>query len=43
MTFRPAAPHIYSGCIEDINVPYKHLSPYLSPQGKTNVRAFQSR
>jgi hypothetical protein len=43
MTFQPSAPYISSGCIEDITVPYENLSPYLSPQGKTNVQAFQSR
>ncbi len=43
ITFRPTAPYVYTACIEDITVPYKSMSPYLSPLGKTNVQAFQSR
>jgi hypothetical protein len=43
MTFRPTAAYVDTGCIEDITVPYKDLSPYLSPAGKTNVQAFQNR
>ncbi len=42
ITFRPAAPYVNTACIHDITVPYKSMSPYLSPQGKTNVQAFQS-
>lgn len=43
ITFQPMAPYISSACIQDITVPYKSMSPYLSPLGKTNVQAFQSR
>jgi len=43
ITFRPTAPYDYTACIKDITVPYKSMSPYLSPLGKTNVQAFQSR
>ena len=41
--FQPTAPYMSSECIEDITVPYKKLSSYLSPEGNTNVQAFQSR
>ena len=43
IVFRPTAPYAQSGCIEDIIVPYKSISPYLSPQGKTNAQTFQRR
>jgi hypothetical protein len=43
ITFSPTAPYVDTACIEDITVPYKSMSPYLSPLGKTNVQAFQSR
>ena len=43
MVFRPSADYSQSACIADVAVPYKKLMPYLSVQGKTNIRAFQGR
>jgi hypothetical protein len=40
--FQTSAPYAQSACILDIAVPYKKLSPYFSPAGKENVKAFQS-
>jgi hypothetical protein len=43
ITFRPGTTYNQSACIQDIDVPYKRLSPFLSPQGKANMKAFQGR
>jgi len=43
IAFRPTAPYNREACIVDIIIPFNKLSPYLSPQGKENVKAFPSR
>lgn len=43
ITFLPSAPYANIGCVEGADVPYKNLSAYLSPLGKTNVQAFRNR
>lgn len=43
LTFRPSAPYVHSACIVDITIPYKRLLPYLSSQGKANIKAFGKR
>jgi hypothetical protein len=41
LSFRPDAPYAYSSCISEVTVPYGSLSPYLSPEGKVKIKAFQ--
>ena len=41
ITFRPATTYDQSACIQDIDVPYKKLAPFLSAQGKDKAKAFR--
>jgi len=44
ITFQPStSSYAESSCTNDVNVPYESMSRYLSPLGKTNAQAFQSR
>jgi len=43
MAFQPTAPYNREACIVDIIVLFNKLSPYLSPQGQANAKAFSGR
>lgn len=44
ITFLPStSAYAETACVKEVNVPYKSLSFFLSPSGKTNVPAFQDR
>ncbi len=43
MTFRPSAPYAATACIENITVPYRDMSPYLTFEGNKNVQVFEGR
>lgn len=42
MAFTPELPHVVAACGDDAVIPYAKLAPYLTPDGKALVAAFQA-
>jgi hypothetical protein len=42
MAFTPDLPHVVAACIDDAVIPFARLAPYLTPDGKTLVAAFEA-
>ncbi len=42
MAFTPELPHVAAGCVDDAVIPFAKLQPYLTPDGKALVAAFQA-
>ena len=42
MAFTPDLPHVVAACIDDAVIPYAKLTPYLTPEGKALIAAFQA-